>query len=833
MRRVPRVLVALLATAAALGTVRAQAPKPAAGVPAPSRATVITLADLYLGDATKKFTLADRELMNALKGRFRLLELQPWKIRETIQDLVSVLTLALAETKSANALTAASAFLVKLDPDNPRVTNLFGSVLHSTNRLRDAVTVLELTAAQSPEGVLARVNLANAYLDVALNAKAKAEIDKALRMDPDNQQAWRAMATYWYQRKNMPEFQKALLRGASFEGYVRRETREADVPVDANEVKPTDVLATMERKAAALSRSVPLSTADLVQTADPMLARRIRDRAGKLLPGERMQLPLFPQVNTSSTRGWAEGMPVVAEWMKAFAERYADGLKADALARTGIRETDDSATVVAKAMAAANAELSRSLGNAQDILKYMKGADLPGVPKGQINQAMSEVTRVASENNVKLSSAPVNPDRPPGFDYGTPFAKANYRNYLVVSRSLEAHIGKYFEHFDGEEKEILRIYRDKAEVERLENQRQEESIDRQYVRDPYGTAAQQARLREKIRYARAMNLLGDQYFKLWVNLYVPEYTQKMKPMLENYWSTCILYVRNMHDLEVVSREYARVRGFYLQQTMKASTYAGDGAAFTYMASEAELAAMEAEIRRMEAEEVPKQSAVILRDFKVHTLPAYDKPHEKDWVDFIGENLHYELKAQFIGVKMTAQSIEFDFWAFGPAAGIKFDFVDEKMETYVGLKAKWEVGVKVAGVDVGMSADGEFAKRTSSWDFLNGKYSEGYPPPQAHAGIKATAGNFSLKTDGKYEYGKGGSATAGAKAGFGPLEGSGEISYTPDKGFTAKSEAEIGAGPVKASASAELDAQLNSRASASVGVSGQGLSTQRDFSLTRP
>jgi hypothetical protein len=130
---------------------------------------------------------------------------------------------------------------------------------------------------------------------------------------------------------------------------------------------------------------------------------------------------------------------------------------------------------------------------------------------------------------------------------------------------------------------------------------------------------------------------------------------------------------------------------------------------------------------------------------------YDKPHEKDWVDFIGENLHYELSGQFLGLKLTAQSVEFEAWAFGPAAKIKIDFVDEKVDTYLGLKAKWDVGIKVGGAQLGGTAEAEFAGRTASWDFSNGKYCEGYSAPQAQLTGKMKAGNFSLSADGSMRW----------------------------------------------------------------------------------
>lgn len=803
----------------------------AAGITGPDHAAVVSLADQYIADLEKKLSVEDREMMKSVKGRFRSIELQPAKIEETINALVSVFTIELAGMKSANGLTVASAFLVKLDPNNPRVTNLFGAVLHSTNRLRDAVTVLELTAAQSPDGVLARLNLANAYFDRGLDAKAKVLIDQALKKEPDNQQAWRTMATYWFRRKNFSEQQKALLRGAQFEGFVAQQEQKADKPVDANEILETDDLSVMEKKAAVLAQSVPLSTADLIEDLDPPLAHVIRERAGKLLPDERMKLPLFPQVNTSSTRGYTTGGPVIAAWVKTFVERYGNALEADMTAKTGITRTDDTVAAKAKAMKYANAEIAKTMGNAQDILKFLKNADMPGMSKGQINSAMAELDKEAKQLNVKIVAKPVDPDRPPGFDYGSPFAKANYRNYLVISRSLESQMRKYFTHFDIAKAAVQEDYFRKVAVE----QKMHADIDADIERRSAGQVSdQKAILQEQARYARAMNKLGDEHFKSWVNLYVQQYTKQMKPMLETYWATCILYVRNMHDLEVSSREYSRVRGLYMLNMMKVGTYAADGGAYVFVAAtDEELDALDAEIKKIERDEVPKQSAVFNKDFKVHTLPPYDKPHEKDWVDFIGENLNYELKLQFISVKLTAQSIELNFWAFGPAAGIKMDFVDEKMETYVGMKAKWDFGIKIGAADLSATAEGEFSKMTSSWDFLNGKYSEGFPPPTAKLNVGAKAGNFSLSGDLKYDAVKGASASAGAKGGFGSLEATGEIGYSQAKGYAAKSGASLGAGPVSLSATSELDGSLTAKNTFSAGVSAQGVSVQRDLSIGKP
>jgi len=90
--------------------------------------------------------------------------------------------------------------------------------------------------------------------------------------------------------------------------------------------------------------------------------------------------------------------------------------------------------------------------------------------------------------------------------------------------------------------------------------------------------------REDVRHKRALNLLGDTYYKQWAALYVRQYTQRMKPMLEAYWATAVVYLRNMVTPEVAAREYFRVYGVFAEYALKAGKHAGDGGAFVYVAA---------------------------------------------------------------------------------------------------------------------------------------------------------------------------------------------------------------------------------------------------------
>ena len=307
----------------------------------PNPDAVLALADTYLADAGKHADQEDLRIFQQVQLRLRKLELQPDSVMMAISGLVTQLTVSLGGGQSLAGITMLSAFLVKLDPHNPRVTNLFGAVLHSGGRLRDASEALELSVKQSANqpngGLLARLNLANVYIDRDLDAKAKVLLDTMIKRNPDDKNAWSVMALYWFKRGNYKEQQTALLRASSGGvGLIKRAIAPVDAVVTKNEVQPGDAIDAMEQKLAELSKVRPLTTADIIERVDPLLAQKIRKEAHTPLPDQLWKLPLFPQVNTQDNRGYIVGMPIIDEWLKWFAMQYADQMKAEALAKVGI-----------------------------------------------------------------------------------------------------------------------------------------------------------------------------------------------------------------------------------------------------------------------------------------------------------------------------------------------------------------------------------------------------------------------------------------------------------------------------------------------------------------
>ncbi len=450
-----------------------------------------------------------------------------------------------------------------------------------------------------------------------------------------------------------------------------------------------------------------------------------------------------------------------------------------------------------------------------------------------MNAALKQVNAAASRQGVTLSSAPIDTASPPGFDSGSVFARSNYRNYRVVTRSYEAYIREVVATYRALEQDNLRVYAQKVAEETATNARNVAALDRL----PAGEKTEIEKLKEHIRHVTTLNQSGDTYYTLWVNLYVPMYTQKVKPGLEAYWNVSALYVRNMTAVEVIEREYDRIKSFYLDNAMQFAASAGTGGAFAYAGStEQEEEALARAIEAAEAKAVT-ETVVYLRDHKVHKIPTMaENPGPDDWVFWTGQKFDYGVNGQFLSLHVTSRNIEFSAWAMGPAAGMNVQFEDgrvTKLDTYWAIQAKFKVGVQVGGVDLTAGGGAEFARQTSSWDFENGTYVEGFPTPSGSVSLKAKAGSFDASGSVKYDLSKGVTgASANANAGFGPMTAAGEIAYKVGKGVSGSGSVTSSAGPIAAALTTEFDSQLRFQRSGNVTAAGKTVMTQ-DFSIGPP
>ena len=702
----------------------------------PKTDSVLFLANLYRTKCEKKLEGQDKNAIGEMKNRLAFLKSSPSKQEKAINEFVNQLTIALSGMRSEYGLTVASAILVEEEPDNPRVTNLFGSVLHSTSRLKDAAAVLRLTLAQSaPGSILPMLNLANVYLDLSKDKEAKMLLDQVLKLDPENREAYKALATYYFKKGNIPAYQDALLKSSSFEGYVKHAENDADQPVDNNEVTPGDGIVQMEAKVKKLETSEPLSTADLMEKDYPLEAKKIRDKIGKLFQDEKMVLANFPQIKSNSNQDYQENWPVVAQWMTGFEMKYKDYMQETAPFKT---ETEASAngTQYAKEMT------EKALQDAQDAMKFLKGVN--GVKQSQLREAMNKINAQAKNLGITLKDKKVDMNTPPDWDKGSLFAKANYRRYLVISRSSENFIRSYFDTYRQNSQNNILIYSTKVAEENTNHQSLQEKLDKEHEKGQHGEADIPCH-KEHIRYIRALNALGDTYYKFWVNLYIPGYTQKMKPRLQGYWGVCALYIKNMNDLKVVEREYNRVKAFFMQYAQMAISASAEGVAFAYAGStEDEEKALEAAIHKSEEEAQAKRD-IIIGDYHFHKMPTYPVKQD-DWVDWIGKNLLFEVSMQYISLKITARTIELEFWMHGPTANYKMDMVDGTVEVYTANTAKFEFGVLLNKYGVGFDGNVQVNKSSvTKWNMETGTIEEIKSPGNYAKGELKTSFGFASAT----------------------------------------------------------------------------------------
>ena len=217
----------------------------------------------------------------------------------------------------------------------------------------------------------------------------------------------------------------------------------------------------------------------------------------------------------------------------------------------------------------------------------------------------------------------------------------------------------------------------------------------------------------------------------------------------------MLYVRNMIDPRVMEREYFRIWQMYLTFAGMAGGYSRAGGTFRYEGSTDK---EEEELRRAikaAEEEAREKRPQMEKDFR--------EP-ETDWTKWIEDHLVLEVSGEFLSLKITATTIEFEAWAFGPGAGIKVDIAKEQLETYISVGAKFDVGVKIGGINLGkIDVKVETARRVAKWDFVNDTYSESYGAKgEAKFGVGSFAAGGEVELDTELNAKATGKITAGDK-----------------------------------------------------------------------
>lgn len=731
MRRL--LLITLVVQFCCLSGALAAAPQSAE----PTKASVLALADKYTGWCEPKLTDQDRAAVRQIKEALaQSKRAGDVFYQRTFHDIVNNLTMKLAGAKSLNGLTVASAFLVKEAPQDRRALNLLGSVLHTYDKDKDAIAVFQYALSLDPGNLVISLNLANAYLDEDQDDRAKVLLDKLEFDDPDNKGVYRALATYWYRKNNAAKFREYLFKAAQFKGYKRKKADKQKQAVEADDVKANESTAVMEAKLKRLETIIPLTTADIIEVDFPAAAGQIRDKYGKLGVNEKWILPKLPVVNLNGPYDFERNAPIVGEW----AGTAVDKLKKfplDQAKRAGVDPNASDAVKEAQGRAAARKQMEEALQQAQQTIKLME--NMPGVSKADIEKARRELDKVMKEHGIEATGKPADlAGPPPGVDSGSLFAEENYYNFILISTSYEKYFVKYFQEYNAR---IADIYKRGQQEVLMENARfepewsklqEEHDIANEGKYKDHGEHDEVCR-KAMIQHKRRLNAISDKYYRQWSGLYFPEYAQKMKPTLDAYWNVCMLHIRNMNDPKVMEREYDRVTMAYFTYATQAISGIGGGGFGYHPEVEEKEFQLEQEIARA------REEAEARKDEFKQGFPA----PEFSWSDWITDNFSLEISGQFLGLKVTARSIEFQSNLPGVTAGVKYDFQDEKFESYTAAGGKLNVGVNICGVGVKAEAGGEAWRRTATWDLKNGTY---YESNTAKAEAKGSLGPLSVGTD---------------------------------------------------------------------------------------
>jgi tetratricopeptide (TPR) repeat protein len=710
-----------------------------------TKETVLALADRYRKACEAKLDFKSKRTIDEINRKLALSKSTPVLHKRTIDELVNQLTIALAGLKNFDTLTVASAILVQTAPGNPRTANLIASVLHTSDRLADAVIVFEYTLSLKPDSTLAMLNLANAYLDVNEDEKAKALADKVVFKESDNMAAHRVLATYWYRKNNMGRFGDELLKASKFKGYVKKKTDSRMKKIKEVTQEEGDSIDVLEQKVKKLEDVVPWTTADIIEEDFPSQAQQIRDKYGKLQENEKMIMPKLPQVNMTTPQDYQRNYSIILAWAHLFdavVEKYMRGkaraaamLKAEQMTRFEAWQSFQDL----KNMPGVNqAELAKATATLNKMMQE-RGNRPEGSPASTPSQTTATLNKMMQEWGNRPEGSPASipsqatatlnkmmqeqGNRPEGSPASTPslsfFNDKGYSgDYMLIHYTYEAYITKAYTDFDTKVRDIIQVYTKKVQVENDKNKSIMEQIEKDHKAHTGGRCGcELLRKKERLRNLKVLNTLAVEYYQSWVNLYAPFYTQKMKPAMDGYWKTCMLFVRNMSDPRVMEREYFLIRDRYLGFVIMGSSGIRTGATFQWLDIRLEEEALTEAEKAAAAEAEKEARSKMEKEFR--------EP-ETDWTKWIEDHLEIEIAGEFLGLKVTATTIEFEAYALGPGAGIKADFVNEKLETYISVGAKFDVGVKIGGINLGkIDARVDTARRVSSWDFLNGTYAESY------------------------------------------------------------------------------------------------------------
>ena len=704
----------------------------------PTRDGILALAARYRAEVTPTLSLKQKtaidNLATILDGQRNVPAMQA----QSIEDLVNHCTLALANADGLEAVIATASLLVLRSPNNARTVNLLGATLHAIGKNPEAVAAFEYAHTLQPTNELVMLNAANTHLDLDQDARAKELIDAVIARNPKNKSAYSALACYWFKKGDMKQSLDALAKAASLGGMVvQKITKENDTVTDTNTVKGSDPVDTMEQKLAKVNNLVPKTTADLIEGQFPDAAKQIRDRYGKLADTEKMIMPPLPQVNTSGVRAWqVQGEPYVVQWQEAFEAHANRGLEEIDHLRAGVNPGDSEAVVDQKAAATVKAETAQALANAQKMLKAME--NMPGITAKDLDEARQALRDAMAEQGVTpaddtsaANNGAINSDEdlvkveaayvPAGWDSGGVFSATNYRDYLRIRDSYMIYFNKFYKEYMAKTMDILKVYgQKKAEEEKTRDDRIAllEADIMKASEESHGSGkcapcviySLEIR-KENLRFKKAVNKLGEDFFAQWVNLALPQYTQKMKPTLDAYWAVNALYIRNMNNEQVMKTEYLLAKmTFWKYGSLAVGTMNLSGT-FAYLGeTDEEEAQLRDDIRANE------EDAKTMHDEYVGETHAASEAIAR-WLD---DNFALGLSGEFVTLKVTPRRITFEEYIAGMNFKHVFDFKTGEWTTYRSFAAKIDIGFQVGGLKVGAYARADILESYDTYNVGSGK-----------------------------------------------------------------------------------------------------------------
>jgi hypothetical protein len=764
----PILLVSLLLALPA--GIAATTPPPAP----PTKAAALTLADLYLKALVPKLQFKQKSGIEKTVLILKNQQATPATQGHSIEELVNHGTVALAQSDGIEAVIVLAAHLVKFAPANPRTVNLFGVALHAIGREKDALLMLDYARILNPKSELILLNAATVCQAMNQDATAKLYIDKVLTQNPKNIAAWTALASYWMKKGQTQKALEAMIKAAALGGgVVQRKAAQAQKVADDARPTGADSPESLEMKLARMKTLRPNTTADLIEDQFPLQAQQIRAHCLRLVDHEKMIMPPLPQINVSSYLGWlGQGQPYIDEWQQAFAPHAEAGMREVVQLQTGITDGDSDREKERKGLIAANKEMEKGFADAERSLKMME--NMPGMPKGQLAQAKSEMQRaktqaradlqrrMAQAGITSLSAGPA-PRVPavitsdadaqkigaelviPGFDYGSPFAISNYRTYVSMRNGYEMYFLKYYRRHMADVTDIFKVYDEKVAAETERHDRATKDIDRREemarkavendVPDregsiDYGQAAfNLERQKEELRFHKNINTLTDAYFAQWQLVTYAHYQTKMKPMLDQYWATCALYIRNMNQPDVMKAEYCRVKRTFWQYGGMAVGLMNRDKMEYYLDTEAEQRQLDADIAAGKAAAAEKAE-----DYAKQTKAADDAV--KQWLE---DNLALGIAGEFLALKITPRQITVEEYVMGLNFKHVLDFKTGEWTTYRSMAAKIDVGIQVGPIKAGISARADILESYDTYNLNNGQLTDcgaGFAKGSASANLGA-------------------------------------------------------------------------------------------------